>query len=207
MNTNFHQREFSQMLYNPLTIPDGGDVLKIYKDLAKYRDLKISPGEGIDNNKVLLYIFCMYDLHSPYRKKYDDVSKRKVAVAHDVGFPMNEEGIFYAPIEDFLKGKNEKVNRKIVAYVRMHRNFKYSYLVTLEASYYGMMNDVLLGDKSKVKLIKEAQQELEETMTEVLNQDTNTRLQGELLKYMEDERLGLRPEDIALKLREGKKPV
>jgi len=207
MTSEFHVREFNSMLFNPIQVPDGADVLKLYKDLAKYKEFKLNPGEGIDKNKVLLYIFSMYDLHSPYRKKYDDVRKRKIAIAHDVKFPMDEEGRFASPIEDLLQGKNEKVNRMIVAYVRMHRNFKYSYLVSLEASYYGMLEGVIAGDNTKVKTIKEAQEELEETLMDVLAGDNNIETRKELLQYMEDERLGLRPEDIAQKMRDGRKPV
>lgn len=143
MKSSFHPKEFQQMMYNPERIPSGTSVLQFYKDLAKIKEFKTSSGEGIDDNKVLLYVILMYDKNSPYRKKFADVLKRKIEVAHDTEFPTIEGGNFEPPVEDFLKGRNEKVNKKIVAYVRMHRNYKYSYLVTIDESYYSLMLDIL----------------------------------------------------------------
>jgi len=42
---------------------------------------------------------------------------------------------------------------------------------------------------------------------EILNQDNNPYLRDEILRYMEDERLHLRPEDIAKKLQNGESPL
>lgn len=207
MNLSFHSKEFSGMMYPPDRIPEGSSVLKYYKDLTKIKEFKLDPGPGIDNDKVMLYILCMYDKASPYRKKYPDVLKRKIEVAHDVGFKNIEGGNFEPPIEDFLRGKNRIINRKIVAFVRLHRNYKFSYLVTIDESYYTIMIDILGGETKKIASAKEIQGELEETLLEILNQDNNPYLRDEILRYMESERLELRPEDIAKKLQEGKSPI
>lgn len=203
MRSQFSDKEFSQMMYNPLRIPEGESVLKFYKDLAKIRAFKLDPGEGIDNNKLMQYIFCMYDKNSPYRRKYSDALKRKIEIAHDVEFEEEGGGIFVSPIEDLLKGKNRIANLKIVEYVRLHRNFKYAFLVSIEVSYYTMMVEVMGGSVKQVSDMKGIQIELEDTMLEILNQDNNPYLKEELLRYMEDERLQLRPEDIARKLQSG----
>jgi hypothetical protein len=194
-------------MYNPERVPEGTDILKFYKEFAKVKEFRLDPGEGIDNNKVMIYVLCMYDKSSPYRKKYTDVLKRKIEVAHDCSFEMIEGGNFESPVEDFLKGKNEVVNRKIAAYVRLHRNYKYTYLVMMDESYYTLMLEILGGDTKRIKDAKEAQGELEETLLEMLNRDNNPYLKDEILRYMEDERLALRPEDIAKKLQDGEKPV
>lgn len=195
------------MMYNPLRIPGGESVLKFYKDLAKIRAFKLDPGEGIDNNKLMQYIFCMYDKNSPYRKKYSDALKRKIEIAHDVEFQEEGGGVFVSPVEDLLKGKNRIVNQKIVEYVRLHRNFKYAFLVSIEASYYTMMVEVMGGSVKQVSDMKGIQLELEDTMLDILNQDNNPYLKEEILRYMEDERLQLRPEDIAKKLQAGETPI
>lgn len=195
------------MMYNPLRIPGGESVLRFYKDLAKIRAFKLDPGEGIDNNKLMQYIFCMYDKNSPYRKKYSDALKRKIEIAHDVEFQEEGGGIFVSPVEDLLKGKNRIVNQKIVEYVRLHRNFKYAFLVSIEASYYTMMVEVMGGSVKQVSDMKGIQLELEDTMLDILNQDNNPYLKEEILRYMEDERLQLRPEDIAKKLQAGETPI
>ena len=207
MTYQFHNKEFAKMMFDPTKLPDGEEVLKYFKDLYKHKEFRINPGEGIDNNKLLLYIMCVYDANSPYRKKFPDILKRKIEACHDCGFKMKEEGKFTEPTEDFLRGNNDKVNRKIVEFVRMHRNFKYSYLVTIESSYYSMIYEIINGNTKLISEARNVQTELEETLMELLNLDDNPRIRDELLRYMENERLNLRPEDVALNLREKKKPV
>jgi hypothetical protein len=191
-------------MYNIDKVPEGTLVLQFYKDLGKIREFKASAGEGIDDNKVNQYVILMYDKNSPYRRKFTDVLKRKIEVAHDVEFQTIEGGNFEPPVEDFLKGRNRIVNKKIVAYVRLHRNYKFSYLVTIDESYYTLMLEILGGETKKIASAKDVQDELEETLLEILNQDNNPYLRDEILRYIEDERLQLRPEDIAKKAQEAK---
>lgn len=195
------------MMYNPMRVPEGSSVLKFYKDLNRVRAFKLDPGPGIDNDKLMQYVFCMYDKNSPYRKKFPDVLKRKIEIAHEVGFKDVGGGIFEPPIEDLLKGRNQVVNKKIVEYVRLHRNFKYAFLVSIEASYYNLMVDIMGGETKRIGDARSIQTELEDTLMEILNQDNNPYLKDEILRYMEDERLQLRPEDIAKKLQNGESPI
>ena len=194
-------------MYNPNRVPEGESMLKVYKDLGRVRAFKLDPGEGIDNDRLMQYVFCVYDKNSPYRKKYTDILKRKVEAAHDVGFKDIGGGIFESPVEDLLKGKNRVVNLKVVEFVRLHRNFKYAFLVSIEASYYNVMIDIMGGDTKQIVNAKNIQAELEDTLMEMLNHDNNPYLRDEILRYMESDRLELRPEDIAKKLQEGKSPV
>jgi hypothetical protein len=205
MKTQFHSKEFQGMMYNPDKIPEGTSVLSFYKDLGRIKEFKASAGEGIDNNKVMLYVLLMYDKASPYRRKYSDVLKRKIEVAHDVEFQIIEGGVFESPIEDMLKGRNRIVNQKIVAYVRLHRSYKFSYQISVEATYANLMLEIQAGDTKSFTKLAEIRDELEENLMEMLNQDSNPYLKDEILRYIEDERLLLRPEDIAKKAQEEKK--
>ena len=207
MNWQFTNIEFRGMLYNPSKVPEGGSVFKIFPDLKKYQPFKKSPGEELNNDLVMLYIFCMYDKSTPYRGKYTDVLKRKIEIAHDVGFTMDEKGVFAEPVEDMLKGNNKIVNRKITEFVRIHRSFKYTYLVTIEASYYNVMLEVMEGATKRIPDLRSIQEELEDTMVDLLNEDDNPYIRDAVLRYMEEERLQLRPEDIALKLSNNEQPV
>lgn len=195
------------MQFDPSRIPEGMSILKFYKDLAKVKAFRDDPGPEIDNEKVMQFIMLTYDKNSPYRKKFPDVLKRKIEVAHDCQFKITDGGVFESATEDFLKGKNRIVNRKIVEYVRLHRNFKYSFLVSMENAYYNLMLEILGGDTKNVMKAKELRDELEESVMEIFNDDTNSFIKDELLRYMETERLELRPEDIALKLQKGETPV
>ena len=195
------------MRFDPTRVPEGTDILKFYRDLGRIREFKANPGEGLNNNKVMLYILCMYDFHSPYRLKYNDVLKRKIEVAHDVGFTVEEGGIYEPVVEDFLKGKNAIVNKKIVQFVMLHRSYKYAYQISVETAYFNLMLDVQSGETKSITKLGELRDELESNLTELLNQDNNPYLRDEILRYMENERLQLRPEDIAKKLQDGESPV
>ena len=195
------------MMFDPSRLPDGADILKFYKELGKVKEFRLNPGAEIDNNKLMQYILCVYDKSSPYRRKFVDILKRKVEVAHDCQFEIMEEGNFTPPVEDFLKGRNEVVNRKIVQYVRLHRNYKYSYQVSVEASYSNLMLEILGGDTKNISKARDLKDELEDNLLELLNQDSNPYLKDEILRFMEDERLALRPEDIAKKSQSGENPL
>ena len=207
MNWQFTDIEYRGMMYNPSKVPEETSIFKIFPELKKYSDFRKSPGPELDNDLVMLYIFCMYDKSTPYRGKYTDVLKRKIEIAHDVGFPMDEKGVFAEPVEDMLKGNNKIVNRKIVEFVRIHRSFKYTYLVTIEASYYNVMLEVMEGATKRIPDLRNIQEELEDTMVDLLNEDDNPYIRDAVLRYMEEERLHLRPEDIAVKLANNEQPV
>lgn len=207
MNWQFNHIEFKGMLYNPTKVPDHTSVFRVFPELSKFKIFKKSPGPEISNDLVMLYIFCMYDQNTPYRAKYTDVLKRKIEICHDVGFVVDQAGNFEPPIEDMLRGKNPVINEKIVEYVRIHRSFKYSYLVTIESSYYDLMLEIVSGETKRLKELKTIQLELEQTMTDIMNDDDNPFIKDAVLRYMEEERLNLRPEDIALKLLNNEPPV
>jgi len=207
MNLQFKNIEFNDMMYNPSKITSGKSVFDVYKELNKYPEFKMSHGEGLDNELVMLYIFCMYDKETPYKRKYPDVIKRKLIIAKEVGFPKEENGEFTSVVEDMLKGLNKVIQRKIVAFVRMHRDYQYTYHVGIDNSYYNLMEHVMNGDSKKIPLLKEIKKELEESLHELLNGDNNRYSKEEVLKYIDDERLLLRPEDVALKMKKNEQPV
>jgi len=207
MNWQFVDKEFASMMYSPARVPEGESLFKIYPDLKKYKIFTKSAGPGLDNDKVMMWILCMYDKNTPYRAKYRDVLRRKAEIAHDVGFETLPSGIFEDPVEDFMRGNNKIVNEKGLEFVRMHRSFKYSYMVAIENSYYNMLLEVMNGNTKRITDLRGVQEELEETMLQLLNDDDNPYMRDVLLRYMEEERLMLRPEDIARKKASGEDPV
>lgn len=207
MNWQFTDIEFRGMMFNPTKVPEGASVFSIYPELKQHKIFKKSAGPEINNDLVMMYIMAMYDKATPYRGKYSDVLKRKIEIAHDVGFTMDEKGAFEDPIENMLKGLNSIINKKIVEFVRMQRSFKYTYLVTIETSYYNVMLEVMEGATKRIPDLRSIQEELEETMSQLLVEDNNPYLKDAVLRYMEEERLELRPEDIALKSANNEQPI
>lgn len=72
-----------------------------------------------------------------------------------------------------------------------------------------MLEDMQLGlntDKKAVQEIRNIQEELEAAMSDILADDDNFLIKDTVLRYMEEERIGVRPEDIALKLSKNEYP-
>ena len=204
---NFAPIQFKDMWLDPSVVPEGESIFNRYPELKKYKIFTKSVGKTIDNTMLMQWIMCVYDQATPYREGFNNVSKRKTEAARDVGFEVTDSGIFHTDVEHFMKGKNATVNAKIVEYVRRHRNWKYTYLVAMENSYYKIMEEVVAGKTERVKDLRNIQEELEQTMADILNQDDNVVLKDTVMRYIEEERLSLRPEAIALKIAKGETPI
>jgi hypothetical protein len=59
----------------------------------------------------------------------------------------------------------------------------------------------------RISELRTIQEELEETVMDLVNEDNNPYLKDTVLRYIEETRLGLRPEEIAKNIKEGKIPV
>ena len=204
---NFSPIQFKDMWLDPSRVPDGANIFEAYPILKKYKIFTKSPGKTINNHKLLQWIMCVYDQATPYREKHNNISKRKIEAARDVGFEVTESGIFHVDVEKFMKGGNATVNAKIVEFIRRHRSWKYTYLIAMESSYYKIMEEVVAGKTERVKDLRNIQEELERTMAEILNQDDNVVLKDTVMRYIEEDRLSLRPEAIALKIAKGETPI
>jgi hypothetical protein len=68
------------------------------------------------------------------------------------------------------------------------------------------MLQVMEGETKRIADLRSMQQELEDTMVDLLNEDDNPFIKDAVLRYMEEERLALRPEDVAIKLANNEQP-
>ncbi len=184
------------MMFNVLEVPPQKHIVNHFAKLKKVTEFK-KPLAKLNKNKVIRYIMFLYDKNSPFRVKFQDVLKRKVEAAKGAGWDTGEGGVFEKDVEELLRGHNPFVNEMAVAFIRLHRNFKYSYLVGLEESFYRMLLEIMTGDMANVSKMKSTQAELEEIMLELTLEDNNPELRDTLLRYVEQARLNLRPEDIA----------
>ena len=197
----FADSEFDRMMFNVHRVPRQRSIVKAFSRMGKVPEFRKAMSGGIDKNKAIRYVCLMYDKNTPFRTRYPDIMKRKMEVALHAGFKLEADGIFPEKVEEMMSGKNSSVNRIMVAFVRMHRNVKYSYLISIEESFYFLMEEVARGEMKNLNRLKEIQGEIEETTMEMLNDDNNTNVKEDLFKYIEDQRLKLRPEDIARKQR------
>jgi len=206
MESQFPLVQLDNMWINPFRVPSDSDIFIEHPILKKYKIFS-KRIKGIDQQKLMKWIMCVYDQGSPYREKYSNVSKRKTEAARDIGFQLTDGGLFEENVEGFMKGLNATVNAKVVEFVRRHRSFKFSYLTALESSYYKIMEEVESGNVVRIKELRSMQEEMESTMIEILNQDDSHIMSDTVLRYIEEERLSLRPEEVALKLSKGEVPI
>lgn len=200
IESSFVDSDFNKLTIKVRTIPKERSLLRAFPELGKHSEFRVQL-KNINKDKVIRYIVYMYDRNTPFRRKFPDILKRKVEAAREAGFKVNQEGFFDEEVETFLRCKNDKVNDMTVAYARIHRNFKYSFFITMEESFYGLMRSVIGGELKDISEMKKVQKELDETMDEFLNDDDNPFLIERFLRYIEKERLSLRPEDIARKIK------
>jgi len=196
LTDNFSDKEFAGMMFNVLDVIGARKITSAFPKLGKVREFT-RPLSKLNKNKVIKYIMFLYDKNSPFRVKFSDVLQRKVEAAKGAGWPLVEGGIFEDEVERMLRGHNTFINEMIVAFIRLHRNFKYSYLIGLEESFYRMMLEIMAGEMKNVGKMKQTQEELENIMLELTAEDNNPELRDTLLRYVETARLNLRPEDIA----------
>lgn len=192
------------MMFNVAAVPPQKHVTNAFKRLRKIKEFKLTLNV-LHKDKVIRYIMFLYDQRSPFRIKFNDILQRKVEVARGAGWEIESNGLFNDEVERLLRGDNKSANRMAVAFIRLHRNFKYSYLIALEETFYRFLNETMEGDMKNVEKMKNTQVELEDIITELNNEDNNPHLRAELLRYVEEARLNLRPEDIARLAQKRKK--
>ena len=193
----FADSEFSRMMFNVNQVPHNRSIPNAFPALKKVQEFRRNPHLRLEKNRVLRYIILMYDKNSPFRKRFPDISRRKIEAAKYAGYKLEEGGLFPEHVEDMLMGRIENANKMLVAYVRLHRNIKFSYLVSMEESFYHLMEQVTGGDMKNLAQIRSIKEEIEETLADILSEDNTPLIKESVLKYVEDRRLNLRPEDIA----------
>lgn len=193
---NFAENEFKDMMFDVSIVQPPKHVITAYPRLRKIKEFK-TKFTRLNKDKVIRYIMLLYDKNTPFRIKFNDVLIRKVEAAKGAGWEIVEQGLFQEDVEKLLRGENKQVNKMIVAFVRLHRNFKYSYLIALEETFYRFLNESIEGEIKNLAQMKSTQAELEELITELLNEDKNPNVREESLRYVEESRLNLRPEDVA----------
>jgi len=193
-------------MFNFFIFPKNKDPLKHFTKLKVYQEFT-APVHNLSKLKVLAYISYMYDKNTPLNA-IQDILKRKVQAAELAGFKKEKGGVFSKIVENMMRCKNKAVNKMIIRYVRMQRNPKYSYLVTIEEAYYNELQKILEGDDAgSYKKARDMQKDVETIGIELMNEDNNKLLADDLYEFIEMEKLELRPEDIAEKIRNGIPPI
>lgn len=171
-----------------------------------------SDGCIIARNKIIRYINFMYSMElTCIKRDFADVRARKAECAIQAGFEYDpSNGKFDKRVEDMLDGKNTIINRMIVAFARINYSNTYKIYVTLVDKLDEGMRalrdnpDVTPDDIAKWEKAADVIERMEEKL---LSGDNSKPITAALVKKIEEESLGLRPEDVAFKIKAGKDPL
>lgn len=197
----FTPDDFKRMMFNVFEADMSKTFLDQFPELKLYSEFEKKLAAPLNTNKVIKYIAYVYDKNSPYRVKYKDITQRKVRAIIDAGYEL-EGKTFNKEVEDVLQGRNHKVADMIVAFIKLHCNVGYAHVVLLEAMYFQIMKEVLLGQSAKITDLQKTKEAYEEAMNDVLQHDQDKGLMKSLYKSINNDKLRLSPEDIANELKE-----
>ena len=185
--------DFSSYLFNPFA-PDTVAKLEQYPEF-QFKNPKKSA--------IIAYLCLVYDHNSDLTKLYpDNLSRRKREAALQAGFKIGADKKFPQDIEDIMVCQNPDFNKALVRYSRLFGIADLpSYNFYTEALFSEIESGYACTD-SKVK--KTIIENVEKTRT-ILSQlerkmfsgEESVELRNELYRVAENERLGLRPEEIA----------
>lgn len=197
---DLHKLDRSEFLYDPLD----EDLLA---KLSKFSEFKVTIS-GISKRNIVQYIILMYDKNNgEVRAAYPFYPQRKLEIAKAVGLVSGKKAS--TKVENILVGKNEDVNRMIIRYLTLFNNPD----LLLLASYYEIYIKLNLrsysGDfESKtITDLERVHNSINELTESVFGGKDETELRQELYKSIEEQSLGIRPEEIAEALKNDKNPV
>jgi hypothetical protein len=164
---------------------------------------------GDADDKLSRYVLLMYDMNSPLREYYPEISKRKQFAAAIAGFDLDKDDVtalfdFKIKVDDEEVPYEELLNL-IIKYLKYQNNYVWSMIVGNEQAFYEFNKRVMLpvdGNRDKDILqaitiktqIMTAQDEIVQRLQKYLRQLTG---EDEMLEESITKRKRIRPEDIA----------
>ena len=194
----FTKLNFSKFLYDP-SDPDLLGRLSRHKEF----DSKVT-----NKRKVVQYIILMYDKNNDeIREEYPFYPQRKMEVARCVGLIEGNKAT--KGVEDILIGKNEDVNAMVIRYLTLFNDPDLLMLSALyeininlnKAAYRGIIDKNIITNLDIVNL------KIKDLTEGLFGGKDETELRQELYKSIEEQSLGIRPEEIAEALQSGKSPL
>jgi hypothetical protein len=187
----------SKFLFDPLD-PN------LFTKLSKHKEFT-KPIEHIDKLKLCQYIVLMYDMNNDeVRDALPYYPQRKYEVARAVG--LTPDKMVPKKIENMMIGKNKNINEMIVRYLTLFNNPDLLMLAAYYQIYIGLNKQAFSGEFSKdtITSLDKVNETIRELTERVYGGKDETELRAELYRSIEDQSLGLRPEEVAKKIKERK---
>lgn len=208
---DFSELSFDGVFLNPMVVPvkkSPADYYPTWKQYAEFLPANFPHLNGVFMNKLLRYIPLVYAQKSPLHTVLSDIKKIKGAAAELAGFKRDEDGNFTKEVFSILQCRDNAVNKMIVRYIMIHKSGKYhEYAILREAHYNLGVRIVEEPDDKDIKNFKGLSIQLDDLSQTILGGDTSHKLHEDMYEYYLEDRLKLRPEDIARNRKEGKELV
>jgi hypothetical protein len=215
----FVRKDFDKCLINPFLKFDAElkaeiEKLKLYPELTR-SIVKSSEGVKLDFNRLVCYICYMYDINSPLRS-VKDVNERRLESIRLAGFEFDIKGKLPKEIEEVVFCQNTKVNSMIIRYALCHHDngTRYSKLVAFQIKYQRLLEELIdetrtmeekkvEKNKSLIENINLIEQEINEIMSLIVGGDIIPQLMYSFYRMLDEDRLGIFPEEIAQRKKDG----
>lgn len=203
MSVDVSKLDFTGMMCNVMALPPKRNPLDVFDMLQKYDQFHI-PLPMINKAKVLFYIPLIYDRASPLHDIFDDILKKKMFALELSRFIKQEDGRHLSIVEKMIQGGIPEVNAMVVRYTTLNQSaLYYRYTILNEVQFREAQN--LLEDKTNISDFSKVGEEISKVEAQLLAGDKT--LIPDLTKYYFQDKLELRPEDMAAKLANGRKPI
>lgn len=198
---------FKGLLFPVFDYPEGTKLLERFPQLAQWPEFKTPTRHDI--NKVIRYIVAMYDKNGICVYESNGFKRKKLS-AEIAGWKPDKDGDFRGPVKEMMEGMDVPVNLMIIRYCKLQRSTRYSTLVGMREVYYSILGKMLNHEDVNTKesqMFEDYEKKIDLRSMEFLNGDVSEEIREDLYQTIEYEKLELRPEDIAEKIKEGKLPV
>lgn len=196
---NVEQKDFSGLLVPVHTLQGKQDPFDKFDIFKKHQEFYLPI--SLPRRLVLKYIVYCYDQRSPFL--HENIWTQKQFAAKEAGFEANDENKFLEIVENMIIGENPSINAMICRYVSLSNNIKWMKYVTLQEAYFKASQQLMEGESKKIKELTDIESELEKTQNQLISYDNAANLKKQLFKLYIEEKVELRPEDIARKFVEN----
>lgn len=203
---DYSELDYSRMIANPMEVPAKKSPADVYDIFNKFKEF-LEETPDLDKKKLFRYIPLVYDKNSPLPAVLPDIKKVKTKAAELAGFKKDSDGRFLKPVESMILCDDRVVNAMIVRYVSLHKSAKYHEMVILSEAHVKVSVNVLESPSATdIKNFQMLGTQLDSIKQDLLSGDTSKKLQEDLMQYYFEDKLELRPEDVARK-RAAKQPI
>jgi hypothetical protein len=201
----FSKEEYEGMKVNVMALPMKFD----FQDIPEFKHFPEYYYEtgAVPKHKVLRYIVLCYDRNSPLVQNIPEINKRKVKACEIAGINIKTvKAKGYEEAIDIVSCNNPIVNNMIIRYVRSFYSEAYSQYIVVQDAYYRELHKLQTGEIKSLNLLNDIEDRISSLRDRIFSQDKSVNLSNDFNRYIDEEELKIRPEDIAEMIKNGESP-